>query len=562
MIRESQSGSRQQHIILCGLGRVGERVYALLAALGEQVVVVNDVTPLFWQEMEASTAATLILGDARNEKTLRQAGVGTARAILIVTGNDMTNVAIAVDARKLNPGIRIVMRLFDQDLAEHLEAALGIDQVISTSALAAPGFVAAILGDPTHGSFETGEVTHTIESMEWQPGPESSAETANRWQVRTGLALAACQRGAAWWFHLPPDMALQAGDRLVYLRQSKKPDTEVVPMQSRARPAFWSGLKQWWRDVPAALRALLVVLLAISTFSVFLFQQTLGLSLVDAIYFVVTTITTVGFGDFNFMHAPPALKLYGSFLMICGAAILATLFSIVTDLILNLRLQDLLTRGSANLRGHIVVAGLGSIGFRVMRELARRGEAVVAIEREANGRFLEPARAWGPVIVGNARLPETLRNAGVAGAKAMLAITDDDVANLGIGLAARNANADSRVVLRLFDANLAEKLPASLGVQAVLSVSGVAAPVMVASALSADHVHGVQLGDYFLIFFRGRRAPIGQPDAPLDPRNILCGRRPGATTFEPLPPGQALSEMEEWIGVRWHKLQHPKASPC
>jgi len=151
----------------------------------------------------------------------------------------------------------------------------------------------------------------------------------------------------------------------------------------------------------------------------------------------------------------------------------------------------------------------------------------VAIEREANCRYLDPARAWGTAIVGNARLPETLRKAGVAGAKAVLATIDDDVANLGIGLAARNARSDSRVVLRLFDANLAEKLPTSLGVQAVLSVSKVAAPVMIASALNPNHVPGVQLGDHFLIFSKSQRAPT----APVETQRIVCGRRQGTTSF-------------------------------
>ncbi|MEI8289184.1 MAG: NAD-binding protein [Verrucomicrobiota bacterium] len=554
MARDDQSIGWQQHLIVCGLGHVGERVYSLLAALGEHVVVINDISPLFWQEMETGQNSQLVLGDARNDRILQQAGIGTARAILIVTGNDMTNVSIAADARKLNPNIRIVMRMFDQELADHLEPALGIDRVFSTSALAAPGFVAAALGEATHGSFATGKVMQVIESLVWQPNPKT--ETAGEWQTRTGLPLMACQREADWHFDLPSAQPLQAGDRLFFLRQTDPAKADTSPRRPRMLPAFWSGLKQWWRDIPAVMQTLLVVLLAIVAFSVFLFQHTMGLPLADAIYFVATIITTVGFGDYNFMNASPALKLYGAFLMFCGAAILATLFSIMTDLILNLRLQDILTRGSAHLRGHIVVAGLGSIGFRVMRELARRGETVVAIEREANGRFLEPARAWGPVIVGNARLPETLRKAGAAGAKAVLAITDDDVANLGIGLAARNARPDSRVVLRLFDANLAEKLPASLGVQAALSVSKVAAPAMVASALGPDHVHGVQLGDDFIVFTKGK----GAPAAPAESRRLLCGRRRGSATFAPILPGQPPADIEEWIEVRRHKLS--PTPPC
>ena len=91
--------------------------------------------------------------------------------------------------------------------------------------------------------------------------------------------------------------------------------------------------------------------------SVALFHWKMNLPFVDALYFVVTIITTVGFGDYNFQNASPFLKLYGVMLMLCGAAILATLFSIITDLVLSTRFRDVLARGCSRLQDHIIEAG-------------------------------------------------------------------------------------------------------------------------------------------------------------------------------------------------------------
>jgi voltage-gated potassium channel Kch len=265
-----------------------------------------------------------------------------------------------------------------------------------------------------------------------------------------------------------------------------------------------------------------------------LFHWQMRLPFVDALYFVVTIITTVGFGDYNFQNAPPALKLYGTLLMLCGAAILALLFSIITDLVLSMRFRDVLARGCGRLQGHIIVAGLGNLGFRVVRELARNGETVVAVERDAGAKFVDTARSLAPVVLGNARAEETLQKAGLAGAKAVLALTDDDIANLSIGLAAKRARPDVWSVLRVFDASLADKLRASLGVDAVLSVSAEAAATFVGAALGPDVLHGFLLGDFLVVIFKRPLAPGPTPS-------------PAARNEIPLTVGA--------IGARWYRLR-------
>ena len=129
------------------------------------------------------------------------------------------------------------------------------------------------------------------------------------------------------------------------------------------------------------------------------------------------------------------------------------------------------------------MAGLGNVGFRLVQSLVEHGESVVAIERRHDGDFVQAAREWVPVVLGNAATEETLNKAGAAGAKVVIAATDDDLTNLSIGLAAKQARPDCRVVVRVFDSNLAEKMERELGVDAVLSMSAAAAPTFVGAAL-------------------------------------------------------------------------------
>jgi Trk K+ transport system NAD-binding subunit len=285
----------------------------------------------------------------------------------------------------------------------------------------------------------------------------------------------------------------------------------------------------------------------------------MGLSTVDAFYFVVTTITTVGYGDLSFMEAPAVLKLYGAFLMLCGAALLATLFSIVTDAILGERFRDVLARGCAQSRGHVIVAGLGSIGYRLVKELARNGEAVVAIEKQQAGEFVQPAREQATVVFGNARTAEALRRAGVAGAKALVAATDNDLVNLSAGLAAKHVNPACRVVVRVFESRLAAKMRDSLGLDAVLSVSAAAAPTFVGSALCPGAVQGLLLDDALVVLFRRRQ----EADGPGRDENedVLMVRHGSRGRFERLGDGAVPRPGDEVIGCRWHSFRERRAGP-
>ena len=143
----------RNHIVVVGAGKVGYQIVTGLLALRESVVAVElkDDSPLIQELMDRGVP--LIRGNARNPKTLEQAGVREARSVILSTSDDLTNLDAALTARDLNPTARIVLRLFDASLAAKVAGAFAMP-AISTSEVAAPAFIAAATGRKIYQKFE------------------------------------------------------------------------------------------------------------------------------------------------------------------------------------------------------------------------------------------------------------------------------------------------------------------------------------------------------------------------------------------------------------------------
>ena len=77
--------------------------------------------------------------------------------------------------------------------------------------------------------------------------------------------------------------------------------------------------------------------------------------------------------------------------------------------------------------GHFIVCGLGQCGFRVARLLRRMDEPVTAISLRTRDDWVRQAEADGVrVLQGDARDVALLDSAGLAGARALIAATDQD----------------------------------------------------------------------------------------------------------------------------------------
>lgn len=147
-------------------------------------------------------------------------------------------------------------------------------------------------------------------------------------------------------------------------------------------------------------------------------------------------------------------------------------------------------------RDHVIVCGLGKVGYRVILELLRFGKDVVAIEMDPEGQFIEKIKALDvPVIIGDATRSEFLHKAGVEFADAILPATDDQLANLEVALDAREINPGIKVVMRMFDVELARKVEKGFGIHTAFSSSALTAPIFAAAAMRLNIKHSFYVGD-------------------------------------------------------------------
>ncbi len=117
----------QQHFIICGLGRVGQHIAHELTAAQESFVVIDrDAERLSFAEKNNWPT---IHGDvAIDESLLRDAGIPSARTIIIALGTDADVIFTAVSARALNPDIAIIARASNPEAADTLHK-IGVNDV-------------------------------------------------------------------------------------------------------------------------------------------------------------------------------------------------------------------------------------------------------------------------------------------------------------------------------------------------------------------------------------------------------------------------------------------------
>lgn len=157
------------------------------------------------------------------------------------------------------------------------------------------------------------------------------------------------------------------------------------------------------------------------------------------------------------------------------------------------QLQEWHVMHASAMAGHYVVVGCGKVGYRLIRQLHEMGEEVVAIEQHMDTPLVaEILDLDVPVLKGDGRQKKILEQANVKRAKAVLLVTNDDLANLDAALTAREIRDDVRVVLRLFDDTLATKVAGSFKMPAI-STSQAAAPAFIAAATGRTVYHSFRL---------------------------------------------------------------------
>jgi Trk K+ transport system NAD-binding subunit len=253
--------------------------------------------------------------------------------------------------------------------------------------------------------------------------------------------------------------------------------------------------------------------------------------LIDSAYFAVTTVSTTGYGDITPLHQSDALKFGVMALMLIGALVVALVYALVTDAIVGVRLARSLGERPRPRRDHVVVLGLGRIGQRVIEGLVARHIPCVAVERNEDAPGVHAARRLRvPVVLTDATRPGVLDALYLDRARCVMAVTNDDAANLEAALNVRALRPELRVVLRLFDYDLAQRVESAFSFHVSRSVSSLAAPAFTAALSGRRALATIPVGAQ-AVTVAELAAPAGRTVAELEraaegeARVIAIGRR-------------------------------------
>jgi voltage-gated potassium channel len=211
----------RNHIIVCGLGKVGYRVVKQLLEFGEDVVGIEAQEHGRFVGAVHDMNVPVLIADAREGNVLDKANVQEALAIVCCTQDDLTNLDIALDARERNPGIKVVLRMFDSQLAERVRKGFGIHTTFSTSALAAPAFAAAATRAPISYSFYVDDLLLNVSQVTIQEGAPFIGVTLGKLEKDLDLSVILYKGADKVDLHPDPDIILQARDCIVVFASLK-----------------------------------------------------------------------------------------------------------------------------------------------------------------------------------------------------------------------------------------------------------------------------------------------------------------------------------------------------
>lgn len=214
--------------------------------------------------------------------------------------------------------------------------------------------------------------------------------------------------------------------------------------------------------------------LVLVTFAASFFVITESVEWKKGFYLVTTIITSVNFNDAELMNYDPTVQVVRMLLMLMiYGYVCIFVFGFIVDKILKRRMDIfMLGRKKYNKKNHVIVCGLGRVGYAIVQKLAEKGEDVLVVESDMENKYLPAVRASKvPVLIGDATLPHYLIDAGVCRAKALISAIDLDKTNLEIGRHARAENPNIRLLLRIFDQKMADEMKKRFNIHYAFSKS-------------------------------------------------------------------------------------------
>ncbi len=483
--------------------------------------------------------------DALTEEVLESAGVAGAAALALVHDDDETNIHAALAARRLNPGLRLVIRLYNRRLGQHLEQLL--DQaalvalpdldpatadasttVLSDADTAAPALAATAIAG-------TSKIVHAdgllLRAAERTPSGRGTADPG----LCTLALLSATvndpggeegsdSSGTAGPQLLPEPQAVSAatgrGTIVLEAVARNRPAPPSGRPAGRGRPLseFFSRRLRW----SVGVTGLAVCALALVSWLI------TGGHLLHAAYVTLLDLFAINDPALGESAGRQVLQLLTG---LVGLALLPLLVAGALEALGAFRSAAALRRPPRGLSGHVVLLGLGKVGTRVLAQLRDLDIPVVCVEESLEARGVALARRLRvPTVVGDVTQEGVLEAAKTHRAHSLLALTSSDTTNLEAALYARTVKADLRVALRLYDDDFAAAVFRTLrathphALTRSRSVSHLAAPAFAGAMMGRQILGAIPVERRVLVF--AALTVAGHPQ--LEGRTVEAAFRPGA----------------------------------
>ncbi len=217
------------------------------------------------------------------------------------------------------------------------------------------------------------------------------------------------------------------------------------------------------------LRIISLALIALILIGITGFHYIEGWTWFEGFYMVLTTITTIGYGE---LHPLSHIgRLFNTFIIIAGVGLLLLLTGGAAQALLEFELQTVfgrrrMERDISRLSDHYIICGAGRVGRSVARELARKPEPFVMVDTDEAKLHRYSDEGWLSQA-GDATHEQVLRQVRIEHAKGLVAATTTDAINIYVILTARGMNPKLKIIARASEED-AEKHLLTAGADSVV----------------------------------------------------------------------------------------------
>ncbi|MFF5933653.1 NAD-binding protein [Streptomyces sp. NPDC012508] len=488
----------------------------------------------------------VMTAQAPTEEALLRADVELATALALLYEDDETNLRAALVARRLSPGLRLVVRMYNRKLGQHLEEMLdqaalvhspGMDRavldasttVLSDADTAAPALAATAVAGTSKVVQADGVLLRAAERT--PPGrgevPDPGLCTLALLSSTTADPAGAegSEASGPQGPVLLPDDRTAAGTtgRGSVVLETVRYTGPALPARRLARRGaplrdLFSSRLRW------ALAGIVASVLALTL-------TTTALTDADPVHAAYITLLDLFSINDPAIDAPATNKVLQLLTGLVGLALLPLLVAGALEALGTFRSAGALRRPPRGLSGHVVLLGLGKVGTRVLARLRELDIPVVCVEEDPDARGIPLARNLGvPVVLGDVTDDGILEAAKIHRAHALLALTSSDTTNLEAALYARTVKADLRVAMRLYDDDFATAVYRTLrtahpdALTRSRSVTHLAAPAFAGAMMGRQILGAIPVERKVLVF--AALLVAGHPQ--FEGRTVSEAFRPGA----------------------------------